>query len=70
MNFSTKAASRIIGVLFIVAADTAIIGGFILYKPILDVPDYLIQGSALIILAYLLELFGVIDQFSTKQTLE
>ncbi|MDN4067795.1 hypothetical protein QYF50_07800 [Paenibacillus vini] len=45
MDFSTKTASRITGVLFIVAAITAILG-VILYEPILNDPDYLVQGSA------------------------
>lgn len=43
MNFSIKKSSFIVGVLFILAAITAIIG-LILYNPILKDPDYLIEG--------------------------
>lgn len=45
MEFSPKTASRIAGVLFIIAAITAI-AGVILYEPILNDSDYLLQGAA------------------------
>src|SRR3954447_7571817 len=41
---SSKQAAKIVGVLFILAAVTAIIG-LNLYAPILNGPDYLIKGS-------------------------
>ena len=44
MNSNRKTAI-IVGVLFILAAVTAIIG-FALYQPILNDPDYIIKGSA------------------------
>ncbi len=42
---SDKTTARIVGVLFILAAVTAIVG-LILYGPILNAPDYIIRGSA------------------------
>jgi hypothetical protein len=67
MDFSTKRASRITGVLFIVAAITAILG-VILYKPILNDSDYLIQGSAhanQVVLGALMELILVVSVIGT-----
>jgi len=72
MNFSTRTASRIVGVLFIVAAVTAMLGGLILYKPILDGPDYLIQGSAHVnevVLGAIMELILVVSAIGTATTM-
>ncbi|MGG1519058.1 DUF4386 domain-containing protein [Paenibacillus oryzisoli] len=67
MDFSSKTASRIVGVLFIVAAITAIVG-VILYKPILNDSNYLIQGSAhanQIVLGVFMELILVVSAVGT-----
>lgn len=67
MDFSTKTASRITGVLFIVAAITAILG-VILYEPILNDPDYLVQGSAhadQVVLGAIMELILVVSAVGT-----
>jgi len=67
MDFSTKTASRIAGVLFIIAAITAILG-VILYKPILNDSEYLIQGSAhanQVVLGALMELILVVSAIGT-----
>lgn len=72
MNFSTQTASKVIGVLFILAAVTSIIGGLILYKPILNDPDYLIQGSAhanKVVLGAIMELILVVAVVGTATTL-
>ncbi|WP_236291328.1 DUF4386 domain-containing protein [Paenibacillus allorhizoplanae] len=71
MDFSSKTASRIVGVLFIVAALTAIVG-VILYKPILNDSDYLIQGSAhanQVVLGALMELTLVVSAVGTATTM-
>lgn len=67
MDFSTKAGSKIAGVLFILAAITAI-AGVLFYKPILNDPDYLIQGSAhanQVILGAIMELLLVVSAVGT-----
>jgi hypothetical protein len=67
MDFSTKTASKIAGVLFIIAAITAILG-VILYKPILNDSEYLIQGSAhanQVVLGALMELILVVSAVGT-----
>ncbi|RTE09505.1 DUF4386 domain-containing protein [Paenibacillus whitsoniae] len=67
MDFSSKTASRIVGVLFIVAAITAIVG-VILYKPILNDSNYLIQGSAhahQVVLGAIMELILVVSAVGT-----
>lgn len=67
MDFSTKTASRIAGVLFIIAAITAILG-VILYKPILNDSEYLIQGSAhanQVVLGAVMELILVVSAVGT-----
>ncbi|KKC49004.1 hypothetical protein VE23_21020 [Paenibacillus sp. D9] len=72
MDFSTKTASRIVGVLFILAAVTSIIGGLILYKPVLNDPDYLVQGSAHaneVVLGAVMELMLVIAAVGTATTM-
>lgn len=67
MDLSSKTASRSAGALFIIAAITAVIG-VILYKPILNDPDYLIQGSAhanQVVLGALMELILVVSAVGT-----
>jgi Domain of unknown function (DUF4386) len=64
---SNKIAAKIVGVLFILAAVTAIIG-LALYKPILNGPDYLINGSEhanQVILGAVMELILVIAAIGT-----
>ena len=64
---SNKRAARIVGVLFILAAVTAIIG-LKLYDPILNGPDYLMKGSEhanQIILGAVMELILVISAVGT-----
>ncbi|MNJ58035.1 hypothetical protein D3C77_536500 [compost metagenome] len=67
MNYSTKTASNIVGVLFILAAVSAV-AGLILYDPILKGPDYLIQGSAhagQVVLGVVMELILVVSAVGT-----
>ena len=71
MNFSNKTAARIVGVLFILAAVTAIIG-LILYDPILNGPDYLMRGSEhanQVVLGALMELILVVSAVGTATTM-
>ncbi|WP_373228698.1 DUF4386 domain-containing protein [Cohnella sp.] len=71
MNFSNKKAGIIVGVLFILAAVTAIIG-LILYDPILNGPDYLMKGSEhanQVILGALMELILVVSAVGTATTM-
>jgi hypothetical protein len=68
---TTKKSAIIVGVLFILAAVTAIIG-LILYKPILNGPDYLINGSDhanLVTLGALMELILVASAICTATTM-
>ena len=68
---SNNVAARVVGVLFILAAITAIIG-LILYNPILNDPDYLIQGSEhanQVILGALMELILVVSAIGTATTM-
>ncbi|MEH7334535.1 DUF4386 domain-containing protein [Neobacillus drentensis] len=68
---STKKAAKIVGVLFILAAVTAIIG-LILYDPILNGPDYMINGSEhanQVVLGALMELMLVISAVGTATTM-
>ena len=70
MNSYRKSA-KIVGVLFILAAVTAIIG-LKLYDPILKSPDYLIQGSAhekQVVLGALMELLLVVSAVGTATTM-
>jgi len=70
-NFSNKKAAKIVGVLFILAAVTAIIG-LLLYDPILNGPDYLIKGSQhanQVILGAVLELILVVSAIGTSTTM-
>jgi hypothetical protein len=69
--FSIKAASKIVGVLFILAAVTAIIG-LKLYDPILVGSDYLTAGakhSSQVILGALMELILVVSAVGTATTM-
>lgn len=68
---SNKKAAIIVGVLFILAAVTSIIG-LILYDPILNGPDYLIKGSEhanQVILGALMELILVVSAVGTATTM-
>ncbi|MCD9025229.1 DUF4386 domain-containing protein [Cohnella silvisoli] len=68
---SNKKAAKIVGVLFILAAVTAVIG-LLLYDPILNGPDYLIQGSEhanQVILGALMELILVVSAVGTATTM-
>jgi hypothetical protein len=68
---SNKKAAKIVGVLFILAAVTAIIG-LILYDPILKGPDYLIKGnehSNKVILGAFMELILVVSAVGTATTM-
>ncbi|MGG1675723.1 DUF4386 domain-containing protein [Neobacillus sp. NRS-1170] len=68
---SNKKAARIVGVLFILAAVTAVIG-LILYDPLLNGPDYLINGSKhanQVILGALMELILVVSAVGTATTM-
>lgn len=70
MNTNKKSA-LIVGILFILAAVTAIIG-LILYDPILNGPDYLIKGSEhanQVILGALMELILVVSAVGTATTM-
>ena len=71
MEFSTRTASRIVGVLFIVAAVTAVLGA-LFYAPVLNDPDYLVQGSAhanQVILGAIMELILVVSAVGTATTM-
>lgn len=68
---SNKKASKIVGVLFLLAAVTAIIG-LKLYDPILNGPDYLMKGSEhsnQVILGALMELILVVSAVGTATTM-
>ncbi|TXK73394.1 DUF4386 domain-containing protein [Paenibacillus sp. N3.4] len=68
---SNKKAAKIVGVLFILAAVTSIIG-LNLYDPILKDPDYLIKGSEhanQVILGALMELILVVSAIGTATTM-
>jgi hypothetical protein len=70
MNSDRKAA-KIVGVLFILAAVTAVIG-LNLYDPILNGPDYLLKGSEhanQIILGAVMELILVVSAVGTATTM-
>ncbi|MEH6906885.1 DUF4386 domain-containing protein [Neobacillus drentensis] len=70
MNSNQKAA-KIVGVLFILAAVTAIVG-LNLYNPILNGPDYLTKGSEhayQVILGALMELILVVSAVGTAITM-
>lgn len=66
-----KSAAKIVGVLFILAAVTAVIG-LLLYDPILNGPDYLIQGSeqaGQVVLGAFMELMLVVSAVGTATTM-
>jgi hypothetical protein len=68
---SIQKASKIVGVLFILAAVSAIIG-LLLYDPILKGPDYLVKGSEYanqVILGALMELILVVSAIGTATTM-
>ncbi|WML58518.1 DUF4386 domain-containing protein [Neobacillus sp. PS2-9] len=68
---SNKKAAKLVGVLFILAAVTAVIG-LLLYDPILNGPDYLIKGSEhanQVILGALMELILVASAVGTATTM-
>ncbi|WP_088067482.1 DUF4386 domain-containing protein [Gottfriedia luciferensis] len=68
---SNKRAAKIVGVLFILAAVTAIIG-LKLYEPILKGPNYLVIGSEhanQVTLGALMELFLVVSAIGTATTM-
>ncbi|WP_088043455.1 DUF4386 domain-containing protein [Bacillus sp. EAC] len=70
MNTNKKTA-KIVGVLFILATVTAIIG-LNLYNPILEGPDYMIKGaehSNQVILGALMELILVVSAVGTATTM-
>ncbi|WP_335575842.1 DUF4386 domain-containing protein [Neobacillus vireti] len=70
-QMSTKKSELIIGILFILAAVTAIIG-LNLYNPILKGSDYLINGSEhanQVILGALMELILVVSAVGTSTTM-
>jgi hypothetical protein len=68
---NAKRAAKIVGVLFILAAVTAVIG-LLLYDPILNGPDYLIKGSehaGQVVLGAFMELLLVISAVGTATTM-
>jgi hypothetical protein len=68
---SNKKAAKLVGVLFILAAVTAVIG-LLLYDPILNGPDYLIKGSEhanQVIWGALMELILVASAVGTATTM-
>jgi hypothetical protein len=70
MNSNGKSA-KIVGVLFLLAAVTAVIG-LNLYDPILNSPDYLIKGSEhanQVILGAVMELILVVSAVGTATTM-
>jgi hypothetical protein len=70
MNSNRKAA-KIVGVLFILAAVTAVIG-LNLYDPILNGPDYLLKGSEhanQVIVGAVMELILVVSAVGTATTM-
>ncbi|RKP58199.1 DUF4386 domain-containing protein [Cohnella endophytica] len=69
---SIRKSEIIVGVFFILAAVTAVIGGLILYAPILKDSDYLIQGSEhanQVILGAIMELILVVTAVGTATTM-
>ncbi|MGK7377186.1 DUF4386 domain-containing protein [Planococcus sp. 1R117A] len=69
--FSNKRAAKITGVLFLLAAISAVVG-VLLYNPILSNPDYLVEGSRYanqLALGALMELILVISAVGTATTM-
>ncbi|MFS0575780.1 DUF4386 domain-containing protein [Sporosarcina sp. 179-K 3D1 HS] len=68
---SNKKAGKLVGILFILAAVTAVIG-LLLYDSILNEPDYLIQGSEhanRVILGAVMELILIVSVVGTAMTM-
>lgn len=68
---SNKKAAKIVGILFLLAAVTAVIG-LTLYNPILKSPDYLIEGSEhanQVIMGAVMELILVVSAVGTATTM-
>lgn len=68
---SNQKAAKIVGVLFLLAALSAVIG-LLLYDPILNSSDYLIKGSEnanQVTLGALLELILVVSVIGTATTM-
>lgn len=68
---SNKKAARLVGILFILAAVTAVIG-LLLYDPILNEQDYLTAGaehSRQVVLGAVLELILVVSEVGTATTM-
>ncbi|MEH7122669.1 DUF4386 domain-containing protein [Bacillus sp. JJ1773] len=68
---SNKKAAKIVGVLFILAAVSAV-AGLILYDPILNGPDYLINGTEhanQVVLGAVMELILVVSAVGTAITM-
>lgn len=68
---SANLAEKVVGVLFILAAASSIIG-LLLYDPILGDPDYLVNGAAhanQVILGALMELILVVSAVGTSITM-
>lgn len=71
MNSTGRKSAVIVGILFILAAVASIIGGLVLYKPILGT-DYLTAGSQQangVILGALMELILVVSAVGTAATM-
>ncbi|MFC0215093.1 DUF4386 domain-containing protein [Paenibacillus chartarius] len=69
--FANQLSAKIVGVLFILAAVSSIIG-LMLYDPILNGPDYLLQGSAYggqVTLGALMELILVVSAVGTATSM-
>ncbi|MFC5448648.1 DUF4386 domain-containing protein [Paenibacillus aestuarii] len=68
---SNQKASNIVGILFILAAVSAVLG-LIFYKPILNDPDYLIHGAEhanQVVIGALMELILVVSAVGTATTM-
>jgi hypothetical protein len=68
---SNKKAAKMVGIFFILAAVTAVIG-LNLYNPILKAPDYLIKGSEhanQVIMGAIMELILVVSAVGTATTM-
>jgi hypothetical protein len=71
MKVKNKIAAKIVGVLFIMAAVSAV-AGVLLYEPILNGPMYLIEGSAnanQVVLGAVMELILVVSAVGTATTM-
>ncbi|MDO7908186.1 DUF4386 domain-containing protein [Paenibacillus sp. JX-17] len=69
---SLRTAGRLVGFFFILAVVTAVVGGLVLYDPVLKDPGYLVQGAEhanQVILGALMELLLVISAVGTATTM-